>query len=148
MYHATMATRLHVVHFIPSTYLSYNWNLGPFNHLLPTPPPPTQMTYFWHELKIWLYLSNLLLYFFHLLECFFFTCLFFELWVGVALLVNFHVKVIWEAVTLMWRNLLTKKESVFSGKLFNLSGNHYVVGQKEFYSHWPNRNRPPFISCS
>ena len=30
----------HVVHYIPSTYLSYNWKLVCFDHLPPIPPPP------------------------------------------------------------------------------------------------------------
>ena len=33
----------HVVHYIPSTYLSYNWKFVPFDLLHPIPlnPPPT-----------------------------------------------------------------------------------------------------------
>ena len=31
----------HVVHFIPSTYLSYNWKFVPFDSLHPITPPPT-----------------------------------------------------------------------------------------------------------
>ena len=30
----------HIVHPIPSTYLSYNWKFVPFDHLHPIPPPP------------------------------------------------------------------------------------------------------------
>ena len=30
----------HVIHCIPSTYLSYNWKFVPFDHLHPIPPPP------------------------------------------------------------------------------------------------------------
>ena len=32
----------HVVHYIPGTYLSYNWKFVPFDHSqpIPSPPPP------------------------------------------------------------------------------------------------------------
>ena len=31
----------HVVHYVPSTYLSYDWKFVPFDHLHSVPPPPT-----------------------------------------------------------------------------------------------------------
>ena len=34
-------TQVHVVYYISSTFLSYNWKFVPFDHLSPIPPTPT-----------------------------------------------------------------------------------------------------------
>ena len=39
--HSSVNCIYYVAHYIPSTYLSYNWKSVPFDNLCPIPPPPT-----------------------------------------------------------------------------------------------------------
>lgn len=126
----------HIAEFSDFLWVFSEWRAFSFHVVV-------NLQYAWHflyESKFCICLSQLLLHFFHYLD----ICLFVQLLVRIVLLVNFQVKVVNEVLTLRWRNLPIKSNFFFPGRLFNLS----VVEQKVLYSHWPNRNRPPFISCS